>query len=1393
MTVPDPGNSTDPIEVAIAGVSGDSTRDGYAGDVEADALGFGVGVTADGTEFENVRLSMPLAKEAPVVFANAAAGKLLSSVAIYEISPNGSYVPLTLQLTDATVVDQQVVGLREVLELQYKQIGVTTVEQNESGQTSVPSTVDFDVANGGGVRPAGASLPELSVGDVPQSSNFNAYVQADGVSGESTDAVYQNQIVVTNAAFGLQSSPGGGAAFDTLQLTGPLANHSTSLLSDVATGTHLASLTLSVVSATSDSRLIYRVQLTNVVVDSYETADTTETWSVQYGKIELTVLPYDDAGKQGTPIIGGVSLSAADVSAGRALSGETTVPDPNNSADPIEVAIAGVDGDSTRDGYADDVEADALGFGIGTTADGTELENVRLSLPLAEEAPVVFVDAAVGKVLSSVAINELSPDGSYVPLTVQLVNATVVDQQIVGLREVLELQYSKITVETVDENASGETTAPSEFGFDAVAGEGGVVEPGASLPELSVGDVPQSSNFNAYVQADGVDGESTDAVYKNQIVVTNAAFGLQSSSSGATTFDTLQLTGPLADHSTTLLKDVAAGTRLSGLTLSVVSTSAGSPLIYTVQLTNVVVDSYETADTTETWNVQYGKIQFTVLPYDDAGKQGTPIIGGVSLSAADVSGGRALPGETTVPDPNNSADPIEVAIAGVDGDSTRDAYVDDVEADALGFGIGTTAEGTEFENVRLSLPLAQEGPPLFQDAATGELIASVAISELSTNPDSSVVPLKLDLTKVKVVDQQIVGLREVLELQYDTITVEANADPAAGIITGTITEGVAGQTVFLDANGDGELDADELTTTTRSDGTYEFDDVPSGSYVIEQVLPAGYTQTAPANGVGLAVTVSDGGDFSDEDFVDAPATTLLVTAPGDQSATAGVSQSFAAGSFSAANATAPFTVTIDWGDGTPDTMFSQNAPGSIPAQVHIFAVGGTDTVSISVYDAAGHPSNTATFTATVAPAVTGGSVSGTVTAGVAGVAGEVIYLDANNSGTLDSGELSTTTAADGSYQFSSVPAGAYIVTQILPARTIQVSPGNGRGILISVTDGGTLSAENFVDTTVVNGTVSGAVTGAPTGGGETIYLDANNNSRLDPSELSTTTGTDGTYVFSDVPAGNYVVRQLLSGNYSQVSPGNGYGNHVSVTAGAAVTGQNFVDAAPNSSAVLTGTITGGEQGETVYLDANNNAQLDSGERSTLSDTNGFYSFSGVTAGAYIVRQILPADRAQETPTRNFGLHVLLTSGEILSGQNFTDATISPGLKLIGTVIGTAGSYQNLGNTIANAVDGNLGTFFDAAQSSGAYVGLDLGSATVATQVRFAPRSGYESRMLGGVFQASNTGDFSAGVVTLQTITAAPAAGSLTTLSLNNTTAYRYYRYLSPDHSHGNIAELEFDA
>lgn len=62
-------------------------------------------------------------------------------------------------------------------------------------------------------------------------------------------------------------------------------------------------------------------------------------------------------------------------------------------------------------------------------------------------------------------------------------------------------------------------------------------------------------------------------------------------------------------------------------------------------------------------------------------------------------------------------------------------------------------------------------------------------------------------------------------------------------------EGVPDVPVFLDGDGDGELDADEARTVTGIGGIYRFEGLAPGSYRVTQALPVGWTNTVPGPGV----------------------------------------------------------------------------------------------------------------------------------------------------------------------------------------------------------------------------------------------------------------------------------------------------------------------------------------------------------------------------------------------------------------------------------------------------------------------------------------------------------------------------------------------------------------
>ncbi|MEG4458245.1 SdrD B-like domain-containing protein [Microcoleus sp. N9_A1] len=176
--------------------------------------------------------------------------------------------------------------------------------------------------------------------------------------------------------------------------------------------------------------------------------------------------------------------------------------------------------------------------------------------------------------------------------------------------------------------------------------------------------------------------------------------------------------------------------------------------------------------------------------------------------------------------------------------------------------------------------------------------------------------------------------------------------------------------------------------------------------------------------------------------------------------------------------------------------------------------------------------------------------------------------------------------------------------------------------------------------------------GEPGIGNVQIFIDTNNNGTVESGEPSTLTNAGGNFVFPGLLPGTYTVREISPPLFSPTTP-----NPVVVT----LAGIN--------ATVLFGNATGGGQiigckyldvdndgfrdgseppmeNVRIYIDANNNGQLDAGDTSTLTDRNGEYRFTNLQPGLYRIREErangpgtepLERDFPQSTPPGNISL------------------------------------------------------------------------------------------------------------------------------------------------------------
>ena len=77
-----------------------------------------------------------------------------------------------------------------------------------------------------------------------------------------------------------------------------------------------------------------------------------------------------------------------------------------------------------------------------------------------------------------------------------------------------------------------------------------------------------------------------------------------------------------------------------------------------------------------------------------------------------------------------------------------------------------------------------------------------------------------------------------------------------GSSTSYTEPGLGGVTIYLDVNNNGVLDFGEPSTVSAADGSYSFTNLPSGTYTVREIVPAGYTQTSGPYTVTLGIDPS---------------------------------------------------------------------------------------------------------------------------------------------------------------------------------------------------------------------------------------------------------------------------------------------------------------------------------------------------------------------------------------------------------------------------------------------------------------------------------------------------------------------------------------------------------
>ncbi|NNM29502.1 MAG: hypothetical protein HKO57_08270, partial [Akkermansiaceae bacterium] len=277
---------------------------------------------------------------------------------------------------------------------------------------------------------------------------------------------------------------------------------------------------------------------------------------------------------------------------------------------------------------------------------------------------------------------------------------------------------------------------------------------------------------------------------------------------------------------------------------------------------------------------------------------------------------------------------------------------------------------------------------------------------------------------------------------------------------GTGDSALSGVTVFLDIDGSGGFNAGDVAATTNGSGFYSFGSLVPGSYDVGEIDLPNYRSVGDNDGGDLNLTanvvVTSGTatpniNFSDEEL-GAIAGTVRADTDNDD---AGDTPLSGVTVFLDTNGNGSF----DGGEPTTTTSGAgtYSFTGLIAGDYNVVQVDLANYQSVSDTDG-GDANVTSPVSVTVGATTANidfvdeelGAIAGTVRAdtdnddtGDTPLSGVTVFLDMDGSGTLNAGDVSTTTSGAGTYSFTGLAPGNYDVVQVDLANYQSVSDTDG--------------------------------------------------------------------------------------------------------------------------------------------------------------------------------------------------------------------------------------------------------------------------------------------------------------------------------------------------------------
>lgn len=555
---------------------------------------------------------------------------------------------------------------------------------------------------------------------------FDAFLEIDGIRGESSDVSHKETIEILSFSWGATQT---GAVrpdpltADDFDFVAPVSKATPLLFQAAAKGEHISKAILHVRKAGGDQQDFLKVTLQDVMVSSVQSRSVNESLpleevSLSFSSIQEMYWPTRDDGSVGDPITAEWTLTPnrSEPAPGPSLLDRQS-PGASDQVDAF-LKINGIPGDSADAKHKDWIEIESFSWGMsnaGSHAGGggggagkVSMQDFHFVMPANKASPQLLASAAAGRVLpeATLLVRRDSPgqEADYLKIKLQDILVSSIQTQShdssVPMEEV-SFNFTKMTQSYVTEDAATgqRLTATGDWDnrkFPVLYSLGDSVLDKTQAPPGTV---------DMFLAVNGVPGDAADGKHKETIEIESFSWGMSRAilergrtggGAGKVNVQDFHFVTSVNKASPKLMLASATGEHIAKAVLFVRKSGGDSNLDYLkYKLSDVLVSSYQVRSVDESLPLEEFSLNFRGLQesYVPTSPQGRALPA-VQYSWAVPFSATRSPGDSALDDttsPAGAAD-IFLEIEGLPDTAAGGGHKGEIEI--LSFSWGATQTGS---------------------------------------------------------------------------------------------------------------------------------------------------------------------------------------------------------------------------------------------------------------------------------------------------------------------------------------------------------------------------------------------------------------------------------------------------------------------------------------------------------------------------------------------------------------------------------------------------------------------------------------------------------------------------------------------------------------------------